>query len=577
MKRIILFIAASLVLLSARAQITQSESDSIALQRMSKEAREYTLFAQKNVQTDFTITTSVGEVLKLDYPCWVYYVNYIEQTDNHLCRYLIVKESNGNLLEVKTKNNAEPSDLTAWRTIPEEPLDTFVLIAQGVLYGNGREGITKQNSVITTATDWEDLQTAMNSINNVTDSFTETNIDFSKYQIIAVFDNIRFNDGWTIAITDIIVYRDSIVVTIQNIEKGNTDFIITQPYYIVKIPLSEIPIIFHDETISSNILIAKGNLSGSENIPKQNIVIETQITWHSLINAMDTINNVSDNFAETAIDFSRDQVIAIFDILKVNGGWSINITDIMEYENKIVITIQNVETGDSTVVITRPYYIVKIPITGKNIVFHEETSDEEPKLECDCKNELFYYYQENKVFLDTLFLNDYLLVACDTLIQNTEMVNYINQIDLFNLVNINKILYTDRGDYHLLFVNTKIKRSCSQLKAIISFLENNPLIAYSNLTFDTDAWFSGIYMDIMFYDDTFIACLKDTNDLSDLNLVLQETNTRIKKQDQYNHKKYLISADKNSNSNALEMANYFYETGKFVFAEPNLGWTRINR
>jgi hypothetical protein len=117
MKRIFLFIAASLVFLAAGAQITQSASDSIALQRMSKETRQYTLFAQKNLQTDFTITTSEGEVVELDYPCWVYYINYIEETDNHVCRYLIVKESNGNLLEVKTKNNVSPNDLATWRII----------------------------------------------------------------------------------------------------------------------------------------------------------------------------------------------------------------------------------------------------------------------------------------------------------------------------------------------------------------------------------------------------------------------------------------------------------------------------
>jgi uncharacterized protein YqcC (DUF446 family) len=116
MKRIFLFIAVSLVFLAAGAQITQSASDSIALQRMSKETRQYTLFAQKNVQTTFTITTSKGEVLELDYLCWVYYVCYLEETDNNNSLYLIVKESDGNLLEVKTKN-AIPDDLAEWRAL----------------------------------------------------------------------------------------------------------------------------------------------------------------------------------------------------------------------------------------------------------------------------------------------------------------------------------------------------------------------------------------------------------------------------------------------------------------------------
>jgi hypothetical protein len=105
MRKILLFIAASFVFLSARAQITQYESDSIVLQRMSTETRQYTLFAQKNVQTTFSITTSVGEVVELDYPCWIYYVNYFDEMDKHACYYLTVNDSNGNLLEVKTRND----------------------------------------------------------------------------------------------------------------------------------------------------------------------------------------------------------------------------------------------------------------------------------------------------------------------------------------------------------------------------------------------------------------------------------------------------------------------------------------
>ena len=104
MKKIFIFIAASLVFLSVRAQITQSASDSIVLERMSQETRQNTIHAKGNVQTNYSITTSQGEELELDYPCWIYYINYLEEVNN-TGHYLVVKESNGNLLEVKTKNN----------------------------------------------------------------------------------------------------------------------------------------------------------------------------------------------------------------------------------------------------------------------------------------------------------------------------------------------------------------------------------------------------------------------------------------------------------------------------------------
>ena len=249
MKKLILFIAAFFAFLSVKAQITQLKSDSIVLQRMSEETRQHSVHVKNNLQTDFTIYTSQEEILELNYSCWVYYVNYIEQTT--VSHYLIVKESNGNILQVNTKNTAEPTDLANWRTIPEEPpLDSLVLIAKGNL--SGSEGIQKQNLVITTQTAWDSLITTMNTISNVSDSFTDTIIDFSKYQILTLFDELRPTSGWTIDITNITEYADSIIIVIQNIGQGDTIFGITQPYCIVKIPLSDKPIAFHDETIPTN-------------------------------------------------------------------------------------------------------------------------------------------------------------------------------------------------------------------------------------------------------------------------------------------------------------------------------------
>ena len=79
MKKLILFITAIFAFLSVEAQITQFQSDSIVLQRMSEEIRQHTIHAKNHVQTEYTITTSQNEILELDYSCWVYFVNFIEQ------------------------------------------------------------------------------------------------------------------------------------------------------------------------------------------------------------------------------------------------------------------------------------------------------------------------------------------------------------------------------------------------------------------------------------------------------------------------------------------------------------------
>jgi hypothetical protein len=73
----------------------------------------------------FEITTSTGEVLELDYPAWVYYISYAGET---VGKYLIVKESNGNLLEINTKKDEGPSDLEIWRFVTFEiPFEKYSL------------------------------------------------------------------------------------------------------------------------------------------------------------------------------------------------------------------------------------------------------------------------------------------------------------------------------------------------------------------------------------------------------------------------------------------------------------------
>ena len=256
---IVMFLAFSAI---SWGQITQAEADSIILEKMNTETRPHIVYAKTD---SATITTTAGELLTLDYPCWIYYIRYADQTDTVPAnrRYLVVKESSGNLLEVRTKNDVAP-DLTTWRKVPAdpEPLDSLVLIAKGNLTGG--EGIFKQNTVITTQTAWEDLITAMDSIKIVSDSFAEINIDFSKYRIVAIFDTIRPNGGWSVDITDITEYADSIVITYTNLDTGDLSCSATQSYYIIKIPASNKPIVFIDNTIpTKNVSITDYSLVGT--------------------------------------------------------------------------------------------------------------------------------------------------------------------------------------------------------------------------------------------------------------------------------------------------------------------------
>lgn len=87
------------------------------------------------------------------------------------------------------------------------------------------------------------------------------------------------------------------------------------------------------------------------------------------MNSMDKTNNVTKNFTTTTIDFNKYQIIAVFDNIKTTGGYSIDITSVVENRNNIVVTIKRLLTGDNSTVMTQPFHIVKIPKTTKPIVF----------------------------------------------------------------------------------------------------------------------------------------------------------------------------------------------------------------
>jgi hypothetical protein len=119
-----------------------------------------------------------------------------------------------------------------------------LLIAKGDLYGAGAEGIAEQNMIIDNETDWNDLMTKMNSVNKVSDSFKETVIDFSEFNVIAAFDQIRGNGGYSLELHMNSNSKNCIVNVTRLYPQGNATTVMTQPFYLVKIAKRELPIVF---------------------------------------------------------------------------------------------------------------------------------------------------------------------------------------------------------------------------------------------------------------------------------------------------------------------------------------------
>jgi len=147
MKKILLLLAAPFVFFTVQADlITQAEADGIVLELMSRGTQQHAIYAKDGVQQKMTITSIDGEVLEVNYKFWVYYVNYIDNAG----KYIMVKESNGNLLEINVESDAKPDDLEEWRILK-------AIEISGIIYPEtGRFGpnILSDKVVMVKKTEW---------------------------------------------------------------------------------------------------------------------------------------------------------------------------------------------------------------------------------------------------------------------------------------------------------------------------------------------------------------------------------------------------------------------------------------
>jgi len=190
------------------------------------------------------------------------------------------------------------------------------------------------------------------------------------------------------------------------------------------------------------------------------------------------------------------------------------------------------------------------------------------ELGCNCKDELYYYKEgnSNKNFLSDQFVNNYLVIGFERHIVDEEIVVFINNSGIFNPVKSEEIYYYPQNNdsyyYPTLLVNTKNKYTCSQFKEIITTMEESPIVAYTSFTFSNYGY------DIRAWSNIFHLSVKDKDDLSDLYAIVQETNSLIIEQNEFSPHRFMLVTNKFSKyKNGLQMANYFYETGKFISAE----------
>jgi len=122
--------------------------------------------------------------------------------------------------------------------------EQYSVIAKGNLHGAGEEGFTKENMVITSQSEWESLRSQMDAVNNVSDNFSDSEIDFSRYRVIAIFDEVKSTGGHSLGVS-IQANSDTLIVdVIRKAPEGMATTVVTQPFYLIKIPKSDLQIEF---------------------------------------------------------------------------------------------------------------------------------------------------------------------------------------------------------------------------------------------------------------------------------------------------------------------------------------------
>lgn len=112
-------------------------------------------------------------------------------------------------------------------------------------------------------------------------------------------------------------------------------------------------------------LIGKGLHSG--NAIQQNSVITNPDDWNQLLILL--TESVYVEFTETEIDFDNYQLIVSIDQTRPHSGYSQSITNIIEKEDAIEVSVLSEESDSGYAVIVQPHHIVKIPKSDKPVVF----------------------------------------------------------------------------------------------------------------------------------------------------------------------------------------------------------------
>ena len=246
----------------------------------------------------------------------------------------------------------------------------FTTISNGVLSGSGSEGIAKSEMVINNTNDWQDLIAKMNSVNNLSDNFSETNIDFDKHLVIAIFDKYVKPHYNIVEINSVTEKQNKINIYYTITGSAATVVIPGQGFHIVKISQTTKPIEFdngEDDSMKIEFIEIGKGFTGVNNDISQNLIITSQEDWNKSLNYFS--GEIIEEFSKITINFKEYIIVGIITNNKSDTGYSVTINEILDSDNSVNVYSEMSNSGSGYTIIVQPFHIVKIPRTHKPIEF----------------------------------------------------------------------------------------------------------------------------------------------------------------------------------------------------------------
>ena len=208
------------------------------------------------------------------------------------------------------------------------------------------------------------------------------------------------------------------------------------------------------------------------------------------------------------------------------------------------------------------------------ITFVVSCEKEESEYSYDlCEQGHFYYTFDEKYYIDSLMQNDYLLIGFEKSFLNEQINDFLNEQTDFKSIDLVELHIRIDGDYKLVIRKFKTSKSCIEIGKIIQKLHEREIVAFAAYTYEGGICIGFDCTELMSYSNEFLVKLNDSADTNKLNNLVNKTDAWIEK---VSNSFIVIGVDKNSLGNALQMANYFYETGLFYYAHPNFHYFDLN-